>query len=291
MPTEQVLSAQRIYNTRAAVYDDTWHPEFALQYMTWASPLPGQHVLDLACGTGLVSILAKRAVGDFGTVTGIDVSDGMMDIAKEKAKKEKLDVKFIHHDIADMESLKGTHIRSDYDLITCTTALVLLEDPANAMKQWARLLKPGGRLITDVPTETTNISGVVFEEVGGILGLKLPFHRKWVKNIDSLQQLMVDAGLEIERALEHQGYDSPNEYPSDAGAVIFDRSIPATKQEDSDEDLNVSARGLFVEKFGAPGVREKARTLFAEVFNRAGSDGVVREQNCFYVVIGKKPYK
>lgn len=153
MPTEQVLAAQRIYNSRSSVYDDTWHPAFALEYMTWASPLPGQHVLDLACGTGLVSILAKKAVGDSGTVTGIDVSDGMMGIAKEKAEKQNLDVNFVHHDITDLEIIKGTKIRDDYDLITCTTALVLLEDPARVIKQWAGLLKVGGRLITDVPTE------------------------------------------------------------------------------------------------------------------------------------------
>ena len=289
MPSEQVLSAQHIYGARASVFDNTWHPEFAAEYMAWAPPLLGQHVLDLACGTGLVSLLAKEAVGDFGTVTGIDVTDAMLDLAKEKAKKQKLDVKFINHDAADLESLKGTEIRDNYDLITCASALVLLDDPANVIKQWAGLLKPGGRLITDVPTENARIFGLVFEEIAEVLGLKLPYHVSWVKNIDSLQQLMIDAGLEIERAFEHAGYTPSEDHDSNAGGTIFDDSVPATKPDDSGTDLNLSAKRLFVAKFGAPKVREKARSLFAEKFkNRADSDGIVRERNNFYVVIGKK---
>lgn len=135
----------------------------------------------------------------------------------------------------------------------------------------------------------STISGLVFEEVGEILELKLPFHRSWVKSIDSLQQLMIDAGLEIERGIKHQGYDPPKEYSSDAGAMLFDKSVPATNSDDPAKDLNASARGLFVEKLGAPDVRNKARALFAEIFEkRAGRNGVVREEDYFYVVIGRK---
>lgn len=292
MPTEQVISVQRIYNTRSSVYDDTWHPAFAGEYVKWASPLPGQQVLDLACGTGLVSLLAKQAVGESGTVVAIDVSDGMMDVARKKAERLNLDVEFINHDITDLEVLKGTDLGDEYDLITCATALVLLEDPAKAIKQWAGLLKPGGRLIIDVPTEDANISGLVFEEVGEVLGIQLPFNRRWVENIYSLQQLMTEAGLGIERAIRHQGYDGPKDYDGSAGAKLFDRSVPETKPQDAAKDLNDLARGLFVEKFGAPNVREKARAIFAERFkNRAGNNGVVKEQDCLYIVIAKKRYE
>lgn len=53
-------------------------------------PQPGQHILDLACGTGLVTLLAKRASGTTGTVTGVDISTSMMAVGIEKAAKEKL---------------------------------------------------------------------------------------------------------------------------------------------------------------------------------------------------------
>ena len=66
MPTDQVLAAQRIYNANSAVYDDSWHPALAADCIAWTCPLPGQRVLDLACGTGLVSLLAKRVVGPTG---------------------------------------------------------------------------------------------------------------------------------------------------------------------------------------------------------------------------------
>ena len=125
-------------------------------------------MLDLTCGTGLVSLLARKQVGPTSTVTGIDVSDGMMQVAKHKAQAQRLHVEFIHQDIMDLEELKGRMIHDDYDLISCTIALVLLDDLANAITQWAALLRPGGRLITDVLTEKSLLPGLIFEEVRGI---------------------------------------------------------------------------------------------------------------------------
>lgn len=288
MPADQVLSAQSIYNARSVAYDDSWHPTLALDYVSWASPLPGQHVLDLACGTGLVSLLAKRAVGPTGTVTGIDVSDGMMDIAKEKARVQDLEVEFIHHDIADLEALKGGRIRDDYDLITCTTALVLLDDPAKAIKQWAGLLRPGGRLITDVPTEDTQPQGLIFEEVGRELGVKVPFYRSWVTGGGSLQGLMIDAGLGIERAWTSRQYSQPIEVKGDSGGALFDRLVP-DEESGIEQDERDKAIGRFVCGLGAPDVREKARKLFVEkVKKAAGRDHIVPTQERLYIVIGRK---
>lgn len=45
---------------------------------------PGENVLDLACGTGLVSFPASQVVGQSGSVVGIDISSGMLDQAKKR---------------------------------------------------------------------------------------------------------------------------------------------------------------------------------------------------------------
>ena len=52
-----------------------------------------------------------------------------MVLAKEKAEWEGLDINWLHHDIADLRNFTGLR-ESDYDPITCCSALVLLEDPA-----------------------------------------------------------------------------------------------------------------------------------------------------------------
>lgn len=280
---------QRIYNARSSTYDNSWHPALAADYITWVCPSPGQNVLDLACGTGLVSLMAKRAVGPSGKVTGIDVSDRMMDIAKQKAEIQGLEIEFIHHDITDLKSLKGNRLRDDYDVITCTTALVLLEDPAKAVKEWAGLLKPGGKLITDVPTEDSQPLGLIYEEMGEELGVKLPFFRRWIKSIGSLQEVMTNAGFEIESARTSREYVPMTEIEGDAGESLYDKQFP---QEIDAGGQNESAKAvaMFVRELGAPHLRERARSLFAEKLgNAAGTDGKVRCYDRLYVVIGRKP--
>lgn len=263
MPTGRVLTVQRIYNARSSVYDRSWHPALAADYIAWVCPLPGQNVLDLACGTGLVSLMAKRSVGSTGSVTGIDVNDGMMDIAKLKTEIQGLDVEFIHHDITDLEALRGYRIRDDYDIITCTTALVLLEDPGKAIKQSAGLLKPGGKLITDVPTEDCQPFGLILEDMGRELGIKLPFYRRWIKDIGSLQEVMIDAGLEIESARTTREYAPTAEISGDTGETLFDKIFPG-EGEGGEQDGRYKGMALFVEELGAPGIRERAKSLFVE---------------------------
>ncbi|MCJ1467684.1 hypothetical protein MMC07_006309 [Pseudocyphellaria aurata] len=289
MPTDRVLTVQRIYNARSSVYDSSWHPALAADYITWICPLPGQNVLDLACGTGLVSLMAKRSVGSTGSVTGIDVSDKMMDIAKQKSETQGLDVDFIHHDITDLEPLKGSTIRDDYDIITCTTALVLLEDPGKTIKQWTGLLKPGGRLITDVPTEDCQPVGLILEDMGRDLEIQLPFYRRWIKDIGSLQEVMIDAGLEIESARTTRDYVPMTEISGDTGELLFDKIFPE-EVEGGEQDGKYKGMASFVEGFGAPGIRERAKSLFVEKLKKAaGTDGALKVYERLYVVTGRKP--
>jgi len=111
-------------------------------------------VVDLACGTGLVSLGAKQKVGPQGTVISVDVSQGMLKVAQRKAQRDNLEIVFVDHDITDIQALQGFLPKpaEGFDVITCASALVSLESPQRAIKDWATLLKPRGRLIMDVPT-------------------------------------------------------------------------------------------------------------------------------------------
>lgn len=62
----------------------------------------GESVLDVGCGTGSLSILAKRAVGDLGRVSGIDIAPKMIRIAREKAERQGLDIDFQTASIAQL---------------------------------------------------------------------------------------------------------------------------------------------------------------------------------------------
>ena len=272
MAFKQALSAQKMYNARSSSYDDSHHPALAADFVAWARLQPGQHVLDLACGTGLITLLAKKAVGHSGTVTGIDISDSMMALAKEKAEREGLDIKWLFYDIADLETCEGLR-EGGYDLITCCSALVLLDDPVSAVREWMKLLKPGGKFMTDVPTEDCYISGLIIEEVGKEVGIEVPWNRLWVRNKDSLRQLMEEAGLVVERCWTSEEYGLKKEYAADSGEAVFDKTVESPMLE----WLRMSES------------RERAKEVFKEKFaKRVGATGVVTDDTHLYVAIGRR---
>jgi len=76
------------YSYRAASYDSTCSPTWPARLTTIykLQPLPGQHVLDVGCGTGLSLELLHQAVGDTGLVSGVDQSPQMIALARQKVQ-------------------------------------------------------------------------------------------------------------------------------------------------------------------------------------------------------------
>lgn len=160
MPSQTSI-IQSIYDERSTNYDTSHHGALAEAYIRTAAPREGESVLDLACGTGLVSFLAEQAVRRSGLVVGIDISPGMLDVARHKAKQTGSDVTFLQHDISDLSGLALESFlprgEEGFDLITCAAALVLLPDPGRAIRGWMRWLKPGGRIVTDVAARDVHV--------------------------------------------------------------------------------------------------------------------------------------
>jgi ubiquinone/menaquinone biosynthesis C-methylase UbiE len=101
----------------------------------------GEKVLDSACGTGLVSFKAREKVTEKGFVWGTDISEKMVEIATAAALDKKLSqIKF---DRMDAEEL--TMESSFFDVAICALGLMYVPDPAKALKEMFRVLKPGGR--------------------------------------------------------------------------------------------------------------------------------------------------
>ena len=205
-PETQPSSSARMYDSRAPTYDDSWHPAFARLIASHAALQPGQSILDLACGTGLVTIPAAHAVGPTGHVVGVDISAGMLDIAREKVRDEKLtNVQLFQHDITRVDELEGLRGRK-FDAITMASALVLLTDGdrARAGKVWAGMLREGGVVVVDVPTPGNQVEGLILERAMGVLGMKgrVPYSREWVKDEGSLRSWLEEAGLVVESVVE-----------------------------------------------------------------------------------------
>ena len=80
----QAADAIRFYDSKSWDYDATWHNDFTKRFMTYLDIQPGQHVLDLACGTGLLTFREAEAVGPQGQVVGVDVTPSMLAVATHR---------------------------------------------------------------------------------------------------------------------------------------------------------------------------------------------------------------
>ena len=75
-----------LYTRRSQTYDNSdWHLQIAHRLVEYGRVSRGQKVLDIATGTGYVAIAAAQIVGSEGRVIGIDISPGMLAVARNKA--------------------------------------------------------------------------------------------------------------------------------------------------------------------------------------------------------------
>ncbi len=102
-----------------------------------------KRVLDVGCGLGKVTVhLAKRGLD----VSGIDVSDHLIKLAKEKADKNNIKVPF------EVVELDKYQVEEKFDAVLIVGVIEHIEDDAKMMGDAKRLLKPGGKIvITDIP--------------------------------------------------------------------------------------------------------------------------------------------
>ena len=107
---------------------------------------PGAHVIDTACGTGLMTFEAARLVGSGGRVHGTDLSQDMIDRASEQARARG--VANVEFERMDAEDLKMP--AESFDVWICGLGLMYVPDPARALAEARRVVRPGGRAVAAV---------------------------------------------------------------------------------------------------------------------------------------------
>ena len=112
-----------------------------LEVLKRAQPQSGEHVLDVGCGTGETTGDLARHVTPGGSVTGLDISDLMLDEARKHNQGHNVPV---HFHAADAQ----THAFDDdaFDLVFSRFGVMFFEDSVAAFANLARALKPNGRL-------------------------------------------------------------------------------------------------------------------------------------------------
>lgn len=135
------------WDKAAEAYEAGWRDSLALvqsRLLDVSAPQAGEHVLDIACGTGLVTFPLAAAVTSSGRVIATDISQAMIDIIRREAEKRGLTQ--IDAFRADAETLDAVPDNS-IDLVTCALGFMYFPEPDKAMAEILRVLKPGGRAV------------------------------------------------------------------------------------------------------------------------------------------------
>jgi ubiquinone/menaquinone biosynthesis C-methylase UbiE len=181
-----------LYSARSANYDNgAWHPHIAHRLIEYADIQPGQKILDLATGTGMVAIESAQIVGDEGYVIGIDISTEMVDRATQKIAA--LGLNNIEFQVADAESLDFSE--HSFDLIFCSSAFIWMSDLIGALQHWHRLLKPGGVIGFHAFADTAFIGGTISQQVLEKYGISLLLSKP-TGTVEKCHDLLQQAGFE-----------------------------------------------------------------------------------------------
>lgn len=153
---------------------------------------PGERVLDVACGTGIVARLTSEQVGPGGTVTGLDINPGMLAVARSVTPRD-MSIEWYEANAEDMPLSDET-----FDVVLCQLGLQFMEDKPSALQEMRRVLVPGGRLILNVPGP----AGKIFIDFAKAMERNIsPEAARFVNhvfslhNIDEIQQLMSKVGF------------------------------------------------------------------------------------------------
>ena len=188
--------AGQVTSTAAEIYDQFFVPAL---FAEWAPRLcdaaligEGQAVLDVGCGTGVATRAATQRVGPTGAVTGVDINDGMLAVARgndpdttwQRAPAEKLPFE-----------------DDAFDAVVSQFALMFFDDPQQAIAEMNRVAKPGGQLAIAVWCSLSETPG--YTAMAGLLGrlfgeeaaeaLRVPYT---MGDPSELESLLRTAGLD-----------------------------------------------------------------------------------------------
>jgi ubiquinone/menaquinone biosynthesis C-methylase UbiE len=137
------------WDKAARHYERSWQDQLEpaqSALLEMACLAPGQRVLDVACGTGLVTLRAAALVGPSGAAIGADLSEEMVVTARDIARTRGLTS--VTYERMDAEEILFD--ADAFDIVLCALGLMYTPDPEKAVVEMHRVLRPGGRAICAV---------------------------------------------------------------------------------------------------------------------------------------------
>ena len=142
------------WNRASRCYEKYWQRQLqpAIDLVLDTADLrPGEDVIDVACGTGLVTLPAAAGVAPTGRVLATDLSPKM--IADVERRATACGLSNVDVDCRDAEDLG---VDRSFDVALCSLGLMYVPDPITALTELHRVLQPGGRAVVSVWGERRN---------------------------------------------------------------------------------------------------------------------------------------
>jgi ubiquinone/menaquinone biosynthesis C-methylase UbiE len=156
---------------------------------------PGERVLDLACGTGVVARLAAAKVGTTGHVTGLDLNAGMLAVARSLPPPPGASITWAEGSAVAMDLPDAS-----FDVIVCQQGFQFFPDQPAALREMHRVLVPGGRVLLSVwkSAGPYNIAvGEALEQHVDAEAARRYRASRVVPTAEELHRLLVDAGFQV----------------------------------------------------------------------------------------------
>jgi ubiquinone/menaquinone biosynthesis C-methylase UbiE len=200
----------------------------------------GERVLDVACGTGIVARRAAQRVGSGGRVVGLDINEGMLEVARKVSSGAHPAIEWQYGDANDMPLLDGA-----FDAVFCQQALQFFPDRLAALREMRRVLVENGRLALSVLRSTEHNPGyrlladTLERHVGPDAGsmMRSPFSSL---SADELRELITGAGfgkVRILLGIAPVRYPSAEEFLRWEGASSPLAGLIGTLSDDAREAL------------------------------------------------------
>ncbi len=206
---------RRMFDGLASSYDNPstrFFPFTADRLVSFVKPRPGSKVLDVATGTAAVAVAFAQAVGGQGRVQAIDFSSGMLDKAEANIRKMATD----NVDLHEMDAQKLDFKSGYFHYVVCSYGLFFMSDMQAALRDWVRVLRPGGTLaFTSFEESAFQPMLDHFIECLQAFDVPLPegpFGARRITSIEHCRELLDQAGLEsLNTEIVQVGYHLPGE--------------------------------------------------------------------------------